>query len=133
MDSVTQRAAKALPGDAGRSVCRMGQATMDTLGVEPGDHLTLEGSSPTAANVWRLEDDEGDDIVRICNYIHDNAGVEVGDRVTVSRATPSRAAVVTIRFVETDEQGFEDDVSRWLTANLRSSPLSAGDVLPLRA
>lgn len=132
MASITRTVEKAHPGDAGRSVCRLGSATIDTLGVVPGDVVILEGSSSTTANVWRLRGDEDEDIVRIGHHLRDNADVEIGGNVTISKATPSSAEVVTISFVEGDKEEFTADASDWLTANLTSRPVSDGDVLPVQ-
>lgn len=128
MDAIRRQVARARPGDVGRSICRLDAEARDHLDVEPGDTVTLNGSSTTSATVWRLHREADRDVVRIGDYLRRNAGVEIDNTVTVRKATPVQAESVQTTVIDGDKRGLVDGSSDWLNANLISRPVQDGDV-----
>ena len=114
--------------DVGKGVARLGEATFQRLGLEPGDPIEIVGKKRTAAVAIPLGgEDEGLDIIRLDGLQRANAGVGSGDRVGVRPVAPAIARRVTVAPAQQNVRlsGNPDALKKTLSGR----PLVAGDIV----
>jgi len=100
--SVTLRVGDGDTLDPENGAVHMDEATMEELGVDPGDAVELRGSGATVARVGSAFKVDGDgsadelDRAYVSDDVRSNARVGSGDEVTVDRVTPTTADRVVL-------------------------------------
>ena len=88
---------ESLQEDAYKGIARVNTGTMRSLGVKPGDVITIKGSKETVAIVDRAYPaDVGEAIIRIDGIIRRNAKTGIGETVTVIKSDIKEAKKITI-------------------------------------
>jgi transitional endoplasmic reticulum ATPase len=88
---------ESLQEDAYKGIARVNTATMRSLGVKPGDVVTIKGSKETVAIIDRAYPaDVGEAIIRIDGIIRRNAKTGIGETVTVQKTEIKEAKKITI-------------------------------------
>ncbi len=133
MPEISLKVDSAYPTDQGGGKARLDPATMQALGVTPGDIITITGKSSTVAKVWRaLAGDWDQQKIRIDKYTRANSGVTPGDRVTISKIDNQiPAAVITLIPPPEIPDSYLNDDNFDLTS-LVNYPISVGDILPVK-
>ena len=85
------------PEDAGKGVARLSQRAFDSLGIEEGQIIAIQGKRLTAALGLRpYAEDVGVEVIRLDGLQRANADVTMGDQVDVRRAEVRPARRVTV-------------------------------------
>jgi transitional endoplasmic reticulum ATPase len=91
------RVMESLQEDAYKGIARINTATMRSLGVKPGDVISIKGGKESVAIVDRAYPaDVGESIIRIDGIIRRNAKTGIGETVTISKAEIKEAKKITI-------------------------------------
>ena len=91
------RVGEAKRRDIGKRRARMDPGAMKSMGVEPGDIITITGSRTSCAAAWPADEDERHaDTVRIDGQTRKNAGAAVGETVRIAKSAPQTARSVSL-------------------------------------
>jgi transitional endoplasmic reticulum ATPase len=127
-DSVTLKAAAAMPKDQGRGIVRLNSQVRSKLGVRSGDYVLLKGSKETIAICWpSLKEDEVLDMIRMDGLIRKNAGVKLGEMVEVSAVTVPEATRVV--FAPSQPVRFQSGFQQYVKQQILNRPVTRGDVV----
>ena len=97
LEMIKLKVMESLQEDAYKGIARINTATMRSLGVKPGDVITIKGSKETVAIVDRAYPaDVGEAIIRIDGIIRRNAKTGIGETVTVIKSDIKEAKKITI-------------------------------------
>jgi transitional endoplasmic reticulum ATPase len=121
-----------LKNDVGYMRARLSTKMRDTLGVSPGDIISIKGKRETAAVVWRAPvQDENKDIVRIDGITRKNADISIGDRVELKKVVPKPAEKINISPAIKDVPNlqFANGIDNFIKKSLLKRPVSSGDTL----
>lgn len=85
------------PEDAGKGVARLSQKAFETLGIEEGEIIAIQGKRLTAAlGLKPYPEDVGVEVIRLDGLQRANADVTMGDQVEVQKAEVRPARRITI-------------------------------------
>lgn len=91
------RVGEAKQRDIGKRRARIDPGAMKSMGVEPGDIITITGSRTSCAAAWPADEDERHaDTVRIDGQTRKNAGAAVGETVRIAKSAPQTARSVSL-------------------------------------
>jgi transitional endoplasmic reticulum ATPase len=92
---VTLKVAEAKPRDAGRGIVRLDPREANSLGIQTGDVVTVEGKKRTAALCWPgYPEDVGTRTIRMDGSLRRNAGAGIDEKVRVARIQAKNAEKV---------------------------------------
>lgn len=127
-DGQKLQVANSRPEDSGRGLARMSRETMNALGLNEGDVVTITGKRTTPARaVLPYREDEGLSILRIDGLQRANAGAGSGDFVTVAKAESQPAKKVV--FAPAQQNVRLHGNSQALKRSFGMKPLTEGDVV----
>jgi transitional endoplasmic reticulum ATPase len=113
--------------DAGRSIARISNKDMQTLGLVSGDIVTIIGKKTACAIVWPGYPEDAEKIaIRIDGDIRSNSSVGIGEKVTVQKIEAKKAKKIVltpmqaVRIIKGNE---------YLKKILEGRPLIAGHVI----
>ncbi|MET1101648.1 MAG: CDC48 family AAA ATPase, partial [Pyrodictiaceae archaeon] len=126
---LTLRVAEARSRDVGRKIARISRGAMQTLGVEVGDFIEIEGARGiSVAQVWPLPpSEENENIIRIDGFIREAIGASIGDTVTVRKASVEPATRIIL--APTEPIRFGRDFVEYVKEFLLRKPVSRGEVV----
>lgn len=85
------------PEDAGKGVARLSQTAFETLGIQEGEIVAIQGKRLTAAlGLKPYPEDMGVEVIRLDGLQRANADVTMGDQVEVRKADVRPARRITI-------------------------------------
>src|SRR5690606_37362377 len=85
------------PEDAGKGVARLGRRAFETLGIQEGEIIAIQGKRLTAAiGLNPYPEDVGVEVIRLDGLQRANADVTMGDMVEVRKADVRPARRITI-------------------------------------
>jgi transitional endoplasmic reticulum ATPase len=85
------------PEDAGKGVARLSQSAFDSLGIQEGEIIAIQGKRLTAAlGLTPYAEDVGVEVIRLDGLQRANADVTMGDHVEVRKADVRPARRITI-------------------------------------
>ncbi len=120
--------ANSRPEDSGRGLARMSRETMNALGLNEGDVVTITGKRSTPARaVLPYSEDEGLAILRIDGLQRANAGAGSGDLVEVAKAESHPAKRVV--FAPAQQNVRLHGQAEALKRSFGMKPLTQGDVV----
>jgi transitional endoplasmic reticulum ATPase len=120
--------ANAKQEDYGRGLARLGQATMNQLGLVEGDVVEIIGKRSTAARaVLAYNEDEGLDLIRLDGLQRVNAGAGSGDFVEIRRTEVKPATRVV--FAPAQKNLKLEGSGNALKRSFGMRPLTAGDIV----
>ncbi|WP_302081932.1 HNH endonuclease [Salinibaculum rarum] len=112
----------------GRAVAHLDSAAMDSLGVERGDAITLEGDDQTVVTVERQRaDDKAVEAVRIGGFTRQNAGVEPEESVDIEPVATAEADTVTVRPATPQCCPIDTSHAAQVTNKLFDTPMLTGE------
>lgn len=112
--------------DAGRCVARIDYDSMNSIGANVGDIITIEGKRKTVAKCLPLyPTDERQYMVRIDGLSRSNAQVELDDLVKLQKTTAAKAEQVKIKPVAS----FPPIDGSYITGAMENIPIVNGDNL----
>ena len=126
---ITLRAVEAKAKDVGRGIARIDPEIVETMGLVPGDVISIKGTRETVAKSMRgYPEDAGLGTIRIDGAVRRNAGVGIDDKVCIRKIEAKNAQKV--EFAPTEPLrliGGEE----YLTVYLQGQPISKGDLIQL--
>ncbi|MDY6764774.1 MAG: AAA family ATPase, partial [Halobacteria archaeon] len=123
---------KAYPNDSKRDIARLNPDTLKILDLSPGDIIEIEGSSKTAAKVWRADRKDWDtEMIRIDGFTRQNADAGIGEHVTVRKANPKDAERIILAPPKEMNIKFGDDASGKVKREILKKPIVEGDQVPV--
>ena len=132
MNEVQLEVAKAYPNDSGRGIARLDPDTLLHLKLSPGDIIEIEGSSTTAAKVWRADrQDWNTDTVRIDGFTRQNADVGIGERATIRKAEATKADRLILAPPEDASVQFGADAAGMVKRQILKRPVVKRDIVPV--
>jgi len=124
--------AEPVKGDVG--IARIDKATMQYIGVKPGDEIDIFGGIFSPAHVRvkvaeALPEDEGKGIIRIDNLTRKNSGSGLGERVKIHPAEVKEAGeVILAPLISKGQQiQFGSGIDNLIKKGLLKRPLTKGD------
>ena len=70
--------------DVEHGIVRVGETTLQAMGLEPGEVVVLEGTRRSLARVWPLDPDDGHPgIIQMDGLIRENTGISLDDRIRI--------------------------------------------------
>lgn len=97
MEMIKLKVMESLQEDAYKGIARINTATMRSLGVKPGDVVSIKGGKESVAIVDRAYPaDVGEAIIRIDGIIRRNAKTGIGETVTVTKTDIKEAKKIII-------------------------------------
>ncbi|MHA2054123.1 MAG: CDC48 family AAA ATPase [Candidatus Hodarchaeales archaeon] len=127
MENHQLKVAEAKYRDVGKGIARVSSRTMDSLEVQPGDVVELEGKHKlkTSAIAWpAYSEDEDKDIILIDRITRQNAGVQLDDLIAIQKSEPVQAASVTLESTTNQILG---NAREFFHQKLKGRALSIGD------
>lgn len=96
-DKITLKVKEALAKDVGRALARMDPEDMQSLGLEVGDIIVIEGKRQTPAKVMPCyADDRGKGIIQMDGIVRANAQAGLDEKVKLVKADYKPAGKVTL-------------------------------------
>ena len=96
-DKITLKVKEALAKDVGRALARIDPEDMQSLGLEVGDIIVIEGKRQTPAKVMPCyADDRGKGIIQMDGIVRANAQAGLDEKVKLIKADYKPAGKVTL-------------------------------------
>ena len=120
--------------DYGKGIIQLPPEIMETLEINAGEPVEIEGERKTVARVWKANILEGltEDTVRMDTFIRYNAKVTVGDKVTLRKAKVIPAKKITVAPLEEEKLTLNGEIEDKIRYNLRERYLVKEDIVPIR-
>lgn len=130
MTRVTRQVERAYDSAKGRTVAHLDSAAMDSLGVERGDALAVDGDDRTVVIAEpQRTDDPADEAIRLDGFTRDNAGTAPGTDVDIEAVETTEADAVTVRPASPQCCPITADHAAQVTNELLDTPVLAGERL----
>jgi transitional endoplasmic reticulum ATPase len=129
-NEIHARVHEGLQIDVGKKIARMTSRMMQSLGVQAGDTVSIEGKKTTIATVWKSNSEDetsNENILRVDGSIRHNAGSSLGEKVTLKKVECQDATSITLAPLE--KVKFSDDPTKYFAARLLDKPFIKGDKL----
>src|SRR4030042_5881690 len=95
--TLTLKVKEALPKDVGRAIARMDPKNMESMGIEVGEIVLIEGKRKTPAKAMPLFlEERGKEIVQIDGILRENAQVGLDEKVTIQKTLNRPESRVTL-------------------------------------
>jgi len=122
------RVADARQRDVGHGKVRIGNDTMQKLGITAGDFVEISGKKVTVAVAWpAYAEDQGEEIVRMDGLIRRNAGVALNEYVVLKRAEVKEAQAII--FAPTDVRlSVDEEFVSFVKRRFMDMPFVEGDM-----
>ncbi len=119
--------------DVGKNFCRISNENLQSLGLNPGDLVEINGKdqSKTTVIAWAaLPEDDKKNIIRIDGTVRRNANTALDEFVNVQKTE-----VITAELIEITPTGRYNlrGAAEYFKNELNGSPISVGDMLRIRA
>ena len=119
------------PDDAGKKKALIDPESIQSLGIERGDVVLIEGESQTVAVAQQgYSHDRSTGLIRIDGNTRKNAGAGIGDKVTVEKTEIKEAQHVTL--TPTSQSMRIKGGENYLKRALQNMPLMTGDKFRIR-
>lgn len=123
--------AEVQPDDAGKKKALIDPEKMNSLGIEQGDVILIEGESRTVAVAQQgHNNDRGKSLIRIDGNTRRNAGAGIGDQVSIKQTAIQEAQKVTL--TPTSQSMMIKGGGNYLKRALQNLPLMTGDKFRVR-
>jgi len=124
---------EALPKDVGRAVARIDPEDMQSLGLEVGQIVEIEGKRKTAAKVMPCYvDDRGKKIIQIDGITRENAKIGLDEKATVKKAEGKPAKKIILSPLTEAGTLQKDKDAKYIASLIESLPLTSGDKIRAR-
>lgn len=127
-DHLALKVKESLPKDVGRAIVRIDPGDMESMGIEVGEIVLIEGKRKTPAKTMPLFlEERGKGVVQIDGILRENAQVGLDEKVKISKTSHKPASKITLSpytFVSSFQR--EKDV-RYIGSLMEGLPLTAGD------
>ena len=128
MARVTRNVDQAYDAAKGRAVAHLDSDAMETLKIERGDVVAIDGDDRTVVTAARQQSTDGvDGVVRIDGFTRDNAGTEPNAEVTIEAVDVTTAESITVRPAKPQCCPIGADHAPQVTNELLETPLLTGD------
>ena len=127
--TVKLKVSESFVSDVSHGWARLNQRTMDTLNVDRGDIVSIEGDNKTAAMVWHAySGDQAKDIVRIPSFVRNNGDLDLGQQVTIEKLHLDSCEEVVFSPYPHDKRkvGFKMNPEKTIRQGLTNKPLIRG-------
>ncbi|MBU1260421.1 CDC48 family AAA ATPase [bacterium] len=124
---------EALPKDVGRAVARIDPEDMQSLGLEVGQIVEIEGKRKTAAKVMPCYvDDRGKKIIQIDGITRENAKIGLDEKATVKKVEGKPAKKIILSPLTEAGTLQKDKDAKYIASLIESLPLTSGDKIRAR-
>jgi transitional endoplasmic reticulum ATPase len=126
--TLTLKAKEALPKDVGRAIARIDPKNMESMGIEVGEIVLIEGKRKTPAKAMPLFlEERGKGIVQIDGITRENAQIGLDEKVTIQKTSQRPASKITLSPI-TSVGSFEKEKDvKYIGSLMEGLPLTAGD------
>lgn len=128
--SLTLRASEAKPKDVGRGIARVDPQDLETLGVQVGDVLQVEGKRKTVAKAMpAYPEDRGKSLIQVDGLLRGNSQVSLDEKVTVQKSVCSPADKIVLSPLTLTRSISRDKDTRYIGTLLDGLALVEGDTI----
>jgi transitional endoplasmic reticulum ATPase len=126
--TLTLKVKEALPKDVGRAIARIDPKNMESMGIEVGEIVLIEGKRKTPAKAMPLFlEERGKGIVQIDGITRENAQIGLDEKVTIQKTSQRPASKITLSPI-TSVGSFEKEKDvKYIGSLMEGLPLTAGD------
>lgn len=119
---------EALSKDVGRAVARIDPKDMESMGIEVGEIVLIEGKRRTPAKAMPLFlEDRGKGVVQIDGVSRENAQVGLDEKVKILKASHKPASKITLSPLTPMGSFQRDKDMKYIGSLMEGLPLTAGD------
>jgi transitional endoplasmic reticulum ATPase len=124
---------EALPKDVGRAIARIDPEDMDSLSIEVGQIIQIEGKRKTAAKAMPCyAADRGKNIVQIDGVTRENAKIGLDEKLTVRKVESNPAREIAISPLTVTGTIQKDKDAKYIGSLIEGLPLTSGDKVRAR-
>jgi len=132
-ERVILRVTEALPKDVGRAIARIDPEDMNSLGLEVGEIVEIEGKRKTPAKVMPCYvHDRGQNIIQIDGIIRENSKTGIDEKVTVRKVEHKPAQKITLSPLTVAGALQKDKDAKYIGSLIEGLPVTAGDKVRAR-
>jgi transitional endoplasmic reticulum ATPase len=126
--TLTLKVKEALPKDVGRAIARIDPKDMESMGIEVGEIVVIEGKRRTPAKAMPLFlEERGKGIVQIDGITRENAQIGLDEKVTIQKTSQRPASKITLSPI-TSVGSFEKEKDvKYIGSLMEGLPLAVGD------
>jgi transitional endoplasmic reticulum ATPase len=126
--TLTLKVKEALPKDVGRAIARIDPKDMESMGVEVGEIVVIEGKRKTPAKTMPLFlEDRGKGVVQIDGISRENAQIGLDEKVKILRVSHKPASKITLSPLTLMSSFQKEKDIKYIGSLMEGLPLTAGD------
>ena len=126
--TLTLKVKEALPKDVGRAIARIDPKDMESMGIEVGEIVVIEGKRKTPAKAMPLFlEDRGKGIVQIDGITRENAQIGLDEKVTIQKTSQRPASKITLSPITSVGSFEKEKDAKYIGSLMEGLPLTVGD------
>jgi transitional endoplasmic reticulum ATPase len=127
-DDLTLKVKECLPKDVGRAIARIDPRDMESLGIEVGEIVLIEGKRKTPAKAMPLFlEERGKGIIQVDGILRENAQVGLDEKVKIIKTSHKPASKITLSPVTLMSSFQKEKDVKYIGSLMEGLPLAAGD------
>ena len=127
-DSLTLKVKEALSKDVGRAIARIDPEEMQSVGIEVGEIVVIEGKRKTPAKAMPLFlEDRGKRVVQIDGISRENAQIGLDEKVKIQKVSHKPASKITLSPMTFMGSFQKEKDMKYIGSLMEGLPLTAGD------
>ncbi|MBI4296134.1 MAG: CDC48 family AAA ATPase [Chloroflexi bacterium] len=128
--ALTLRVAEAKPRDVGRGIARIDPQDLETIGVQVGDIIQIEGKRKTVAKAMpAYPEDRGKSLINVDGLLRENTQVSLDEKVNVQKTTYLLADKIILSPLTALKAVSRERDARYIGTLLDGLALVEGDVI----
>src|SRR4030042_2926662 len=126
--TLTLKVKEALPKDVGRAIARIDPKNMESMGIEVGEIVVIEGKRKTPAKAMPLcLEERGKGIVQIDGITRENAQIGLDEKVTIQKTSQRPASKITLSPITSVGSFEKEKDAKYIGSLMEGLPLTVGD------
>ena len=127
-DCLTLKVKEALPKDVGRAIARIDPKDMESMGIEVGEIVVIEGKRRTPAKAMPLFlEDRGKGVAQIDGITRENAQIGLDEKVTIQKTSQRPASKITLSPITSVGSFEKEKDAKYIGSLMEGLPLTVGD------
>jgi len=126
--TLTLKVKEALPKDVGRAIARIDPKDMESMGIEVGEIVVIEGKRRTPAKAMPLFlEDRGKGVAQIDGITRENAQIGLDEKVTIQKTSQRPASRITLSPITSVGSFEKEKDAKYIGSLMEGLPLTVGD------
>ena len=126
--TLTLKVKEAVPKDVGRAIARIDPKDMESMGIEVGEIVVIEGKRKTPAKAMPLFlEDRGKGVAQIDGITRENAQIGLDEKVTIQKTSQRPASRITLSPITSVGSFEKEKDAKYIGSLMEGLPLTVGD------